>query len=104
MNEERKVAWASTAADVGDAAQEAFAVTPSAHAGQQRAGDVLEGEVEVRHPGGQHRLDQLVGQPGRVQVEQPGAVDPGRDGAGQGGDGRPAGLRPAQPGRERSRP
>ena len=82
------------AADVGDAAQEALAVTPSAHAGQQRAGDVLEGEVEVRHPGGHHRLDELVGQPGRVQVEQPRAVDPGRDGAGQGGDGRPAGLDP----------
>ena len=94
MNEERKVACIVEAADVGDAAQKALAVAPAPHAGQQRAGHVLEGEVEVRHPGAQHRLDQLVGQPGRVEIEQPGALDPGRDGPGQRGDGRPAGLHP----------
>ena len=74
--------------------QEAVAIAPPAHAGQERAGHMLEGEVEVRHTGAEHRLDQLVGEPGRVEVEQPGALDPGRDGPGQRGDGRRTGLRP----------
>ena len=38
--------------DVGDAAQEALAVAPAAHAGQERARDVLEREIEVRDAGG----------------------------------------------------
>ena len=76
--------------DVGDAAQEALAVAPAAHAGEQRARHVLQREVEVGHAGLEDRLDQLVGQAGRVEVEQPGALDPGRDGAGEGGDGRRA--------------
>ena len=62
--------------DVGDAAQEAVAVAPAAHAGQQRTRDVLQREVEVRHAGGEHGLDQLVGQPGGIEVEQAGALDP----------------------------
>ena len=50
-------------ADVGDAAQEALAVAPPAHAGEQRARHVLEGEVEVGHARIEHGLDQLVGEP-----------------------------------------
>ena len=45
-------------ADVGDAAQEALAVAPAPHAGQQRAGHVLEGEVEVRHARIEYGADQ----------------------------------------------
>ena len=62
--------------DVGDAAQEALAVAPAAHAGEQRARHVLEREVEVGHARVEDGLDQLVGQAGRVEVEQPGALDP----------------------------
>ena len=92
--------------DVGDAAQEALAVAPAAHAGEQRAGHVLQREVEVGHAGREDGLDQLVGQPGGVQVEQPGALDPGRHGPGEGGEWvrRPLAMRFRRPGPERSRP
>ena len=70
-------------ADVGHPAQEALAIAPSTHAGQQWARDVLEREVEVGHAGGHHRLNELIGQPGRVEIEQPGARHEGGDGPGQ---------------------
>ena len=76
--------------DVVDATQEAFAVAPAAHAGEERARHVLERQVEVGHTGGEHGLDQLVGQPGGIEVEQPGALDLRRHGAGEGGNGRRA--------------
>ncbi len=49
---------------------------------------MLEREVEIGHAGVQDRLDQLVGEARRVEVEEPGALDTHRDGAGEGGDGR----------------
>ena len=64
--------------DVVDAAGEALAVAPAAHPPQQRAGDVLERQVEVGHAGGADGVDQPVGQVGRVQVQQAHPVDPGR--------------------------
>ena len=88
--------------DVGDAAQEALAVAPAAHAGEQRARHVLEREVEVGHTGVQDRLDQLVGEAGRVEVEEPGALDPHRDGASEGGNGRVAVGDARTPGRARA--
>ena len=105
MNEERKVASGVGGPDVGDAAQEALAVAPAAHAGEQRAGHVLEREVEVGHAGVQDGLDQLVGQAGRVEVEQPGPLDPRRHGAGQAAMGDvPLAVRVRRPGPDRSRP
>ena len=62
--------------DVGDAAQEALAVAPASHAGQEGARDMLEREVEVGHAGAEHGLDELVGQARRIEIEQPGALDP----------------------------
>ena len=76
--------------DVRHAAQEALAVAPAAHVGQQRAGHVLERQVEVRHTRPEDGLDQLVGQAGRIQIEQPRAHHLGGHGAGEGGDGRGA--------------
>ena len=88
MKEERKRGVRVSGPDVVDAAQEAVAVAPAAHAGEQRPRHVLEREVEVRHAGGDDRLDQLVGQPGGVEVEQPGALHPGRHGPCEGSNGR----------------
>jgi hypothetical protein len=105
MKEERKVASGSAALMSLDAAQEAVAVAPAAHAGQQRARDVLQREVEVRHAGGEDGLDQLVGQPGGIEVEEPGALHPDRHGAGemrQWATGRWRCGAPARP--DRSRP
>ena len=62
-------------ADVGDPAQEALTVAPSPHPPQQRLRDVLEREVEVRDARTDDRVDQLVGEVGRVEVEQPHPVD-----------------------------
>ncbi len=76
--------------DVVDAAEEAVAVAPAAHAGKQRARDVLQREVEVRHARGDDGLDQLIGQPRGIEIEQPGALHAGRHGAGERGDGRRA--------------
>ena len=96
--------------DVGDAAQEAVAVAPAPHAGQQRARDVLEREVEVGHAGAEHGLDQLVGQPRRIEIEQPGALDTGRHRPGQRDNGRrprparPRGPAPSGPARRRRGP
>ena len=58
-------------ADVGDPLQEAVAVAPPPHPAQQRLADVLQREVEVRHVGGADRVDQLVGEVARVEVQQP---------------------------------
>ena len=80
MKLERNAASGSRRADGGDAVEEAVAVAPAAHAAQQRARHVLEREVEVRHAGGADGVDQRVGEVGRVQVEQPDPVDPGRHG------------------------
>ena len=74
--------------DVRDAAQEAVAIAPTPHAGEEGPRHVLQREVEVRHPGGEDGVDQLVGQPGGIEVQQPGALDAGRDGTGERGDGR----------------
>ena len=76
--------------DVLDAAQEAVAVAPTAHAGEERARHVLQRQVEVGHARGDDGFDQLVGQAGGVEVEQPGALHPGRHGAGERGNGRRA--------------
>ncbi len=57
--------------DRRDALEEAFAVAPPAHAREQRAGDVLERQVEVRHAGGEHHFHELGGEGGGVQVQQP---------------------------------
>ncbi len=73
--------------DVLNATQEAFAVAPAAHAGQQRTRDVLQREVEVRDAGTEHGLDQLVGQPGGIEVQQARALDTGGHGTGQRGNG-----------------
>ena len=74
------------AAHVVDAAEEAVTVAPPAHAPQQRARDVLEREVEVGHARVAYRVDQLVGEVRRVEVEQPHARDPRRDCPHQGDD------------------
>ena len=66
------------AADVVDAGEEPLAVAPAPHAPQQRRRHVLQRQVEVRHAGGADRVDQRVGEVGRVEVEQPHPVDPGR--------------------------
>ena len=63
-------------ADGGDALPEAVPVAPAAHPAQQRPRHVLERQVEVRDPGGQHGLDQRVGEVRRVEVEQPHPVHP----------------------------
>ena len=81
-------------ADVRDAAQEALAVAPAPHARQERAGDVLEGEVEVGHARMEDGVDQLVGQARGIEVEQPGAVDALGHGAGERGHGRATGGDP----------
>ena len=62
-------------ADLGDPPQEPLAVAPATHPGEQRPRDVLEGEVEVRHAGVEDRRHQVVGEAGRVEVEEPGALD-----------------------------
>ena len=74
--------------DVADAPQKALAVTPATHAGEQRTRHVLQREVEVRHARGEHGLNQLISQPGGVEVEQTGAIDAGRHGAGECSNGR----------------
>jgi len=53
-----------------DARQEAVPVAPAAHPTQQGHRHVLQGEVEVGHAGVEDRLDQVVGEVGRVQVQQ----------------------------------
>ena len=62
-------------ADLLDALQVLLAVAPPPHAPHQRRGHVLERQVEVRHRPGAHQLDQLVGELGGVQVQQPHPVD-----------------------------
>ena len=62
-------------ADVGDAAQEAVAVTPPPHAAQQGLADVLQGEIEVGHSAVADGVDQRVGEIARVEVQQAHAVD-----------------------------
>ena len=69
--------------DVADAAQETLAIAPTAHAGEQRTRHVLQREVEVRHTRGKDGLDQLVGQPGGIEIQQAGALHPGGHGAGR---------------------
>jgi len=56
--------------DVGDPAQEAIAVSPAPHPAQQRLADVLQREVEVRHPAVADGVDQPVAQIARVEVQQ----------------------------------
>ena len=94
-------------ADVADAAHEALAVAPTPHAGEERARHVLEREVEVGDAGIEDGADQLVGEAGRVQIEQPRAFDAGGHGPGERGDRRGAaggGGAAARPGPVRSRP
>ena len=74
-------------ADGLDPLEEALAVAPPPHASHQRRRHVLQREVEVGDPGGQDRLDQLVGQVARVQVEQPDPRHPLGDGSHEGHDG-----------------
>jgi hypothetical protein len=89
-------------ADGGDALEEAVPLAPTAHALEQWARHVLQGEIEVRDAGGQHGLHQRVVQCRRVEVEQAGPTDPGGhcghqlDDGPVGADGRPveAGLDP----------
>ena len=68
-------------ADVGDAAQEAVAVAPAPHPPQQRLADVLQRQVEVRHPAVADGVDEAVGQVARVQVQQAHPVGALGDGA-----------------------
>ena len=60
-----------------NAAQEAFAVAPAAHVGQERARDVLEREIEVGNSGGEDGLNELVGQARWIEVEESGPGHPG---------------------------
>ena len=64
--------------DRPDPIEEPLAVTPPAHALEQRSRNVLQREVEVGHAGGENGLDQRVVERRRVEIEKPGPADPFR--------------------------
>ena len=66
-------------ADRLDAAEEAGAVAPSAHAAEQRLRHVLQRQVEVRHAGCADHVDQPVVELRGIEVQQPDTVDTRRD-------------------------
>jgi hypothetical protein len=70
---ERRVGFALT--DLRDSIEESLPVAPAAHPAQQRLADVLQREVEVRHARVADRIDQVVAQVARVQVQQPHPID-----------------------------
>ena len=61
-------------------AREPVAIAPATHTAQQRRRHVLQGEVEIGNARGADRVDQLVVELGRIEVQQPHPVDTGRDG------------------------
>ena len=74
VRSERRLGF--TGPNVGDATKEPFAVAPATHTAHQRRRDVLEAEVEVRHAGVADRVDERIGEVGRVEVQQANPVDP----------------------------
>jgi len=58
-------------ANVGDAREKSLSVAPAAHATQVRLRHVLQREVEVRHTSRENRVDELVAEVARIEIQQP---------------------------------
>ena len=53
-----------------DTAQETFTIAPTTHPTQQGLRDVLQGKIKIRHTGLADRIDQSVGEIGRIEIQQ----------------------------------